>query len=58
MDPRFRDSGLSLEIFRLLSERAASFEDVSVSNVPVAPAEAYLGRSPTRPAGSSAGGEE
>jgi RimJ/RimL family protein N-acetyltransferase len=45
VDPRFRESGLSGEIVRLLTENAGSLERVSVFSAPVAPPEAYLGKS-------------
>jgi hypothetical protein len=49
VDPRFKQTGLSAEIVRLLTENAGGLEDVSVFRAPVAPPEAYLGRRPAAP---------
>jgi Acetyltransferase (GNAT) family len=49
VDPRFKDTGLGGEIARLLSEDAGHFGHVSLSGVPLAPPNAYLGRPCTAP---------
>lgn len=46
VDPRFMETGLGSAIERLLTEHAGSFADVALSSAPLAPPEAYLGKSP------------
>jgi hypothetical protein len=45
VDPRFKDSGLGLEIVRLLTENVGSLKDVAVFKAPLASPGTYLGRS-------------